>query len=214
MAATGLILNKVGRACYCADFGRAFPTFKPPGSITSLIFGSCVGTVMLLMHSALSQTASNSLIKLATDETFYNEALFLFRLLKCCLSSSFKPLAFKHRFASVVLCVASLGQPHWLAVTVYDKDNKTSIMSSSLWRAIFENLNELLMSPHAKCNTHHRFGRWNWGMRNVSFKVQSSAFTVSLQLGVDVQMAAGINKNRLLPANCWSKLQTANLHCM
>ncbi len=132
MAATGLILNKVGRACYCADFGRAFPTFKPSGSITSLIFGSCVGTVMLLMHSALNQSASDSLIKLATDEKLDNEAVFLFRLLKFCPSSSFKPLAFKHRFVSVMLCVASLGQPHWLAVTVYEKDNKTSRMSLSL----------------------------------------------------------------------------------
>lgn len=210
MAATGLILNKVGRACYCANFGRAFPTFKPSGSITSLIFGSRVGTVMLLMHPALSQSASDSLIKLPTDEKLDNEAFFLFRLFKFCPSSSFKPLAFKHRFVSVVLCVASLAQPHWLAVTVYDKDNKTSIMSLRILTCYFRKLlwNELLMGPHAKWNTHRRFGRWNWGMRNVSFKVQSSAITVSLQLGADVQMTG------FCLSNCWSKLQTVNLRCM
>jgi len=74
--------------------------------------------VMVFMHHALSQSASDSVIKLAPDEKSYNEAFFFFWLLKICLSSSFKPLAFKHRFIAVVLSVASSGQPHWLAVIV------------------------------------------------------------------------------------------------
>lgn len=128
MAATGLILNKVGQVCYCADFGSTFPTFKPSGSIMSFIFGSCIRTVMLFRHHGLSQSTSDSIIKLSPDKKTYNEAFLLFWLLKICLSSSFKPLALQHRFIAVVLCVASPGQPHWLAVPIYDKDNKTSVM--------------------------------------------------------------------------------------
>lgn len=77
MAATGLILNKVGQVCYSADFGSSFPTFKPSESIISLIFGSCIRTVMVFMHHALSQSASDSVIKLAPDEKSYNEAFFV-----------------------------------------------------------------------------------------------------------------------------------------
>jgi len=116
VAATGLILKKVGQVCYCANFDSSFPTLKPLKSLISLIFGSCI---RMVMDHALSQSASDSVIKLAPDEKSYNEAFFFwFWLLKICLSSSFKPLAFKHRFIAVVLSVASSGQPHWLAVIV------------------------------------------------------------------------------------------------
>lgn len=61
---------------------------------------------------------------------------FLFWFLKICLSSTFKPLALQYRFTAVVLCVASPGQPHCLAVPIYDKDNKTSVMQLSLKHGI------------------------------------------------------------------------------